>query len=415
MPRIRGRAARRSGHAAVSWVRKAPSGRWQARWRDLQGVEQVKTFTRKSDAEGFLATVETQKRAGTYIDPHLAEQPFGTYCEAFLASHAVAPSTRALYELEARRYLLPAFDRTPIGAIRPESIRILMRELQDRGVGARTIQVVHQVLSRILHQALDDGLIAMNAASLARPPKRPERGAIRILTEDELATLADAIDPRYRAVVLLAGYGGLRFGEVAGLRIPQLRLLERKVDVVEGMIELRGKVEPGPLKTKGSRRTIAIPAFLVDELAAHVGAWRDPTGSDLVFSAERGGPLRRTNWRRRVWAPAVEAAKLDPAPTFHHLRHTAAAIAIAKGAHPKALQARLGHASIKTTLDLYGGLFPSLDEDLAERLDASYRDVAARRTQSSGVASDVAVGDARAARVRHAGDDDVIPIDRAGA
>ena len=140
----------------------------------------------------------------------------------------------------------------------------------------------------------------------------------------------------------------------------------------------------GPLKTKESRRVVTIPAFLADELAHEYRARND---SDLVFPAPEGGPLRRTNFRRRFWAPAVEAAGMSPAPTFHHLRHTAAALAIAQGAHPKAIQARLGHASITTTLNLYGHLFPSLDVELAERLD-----------------------DVRAARLRHAADSAVVPI-----
>jgi integrase len=92
--------------------------------------------------------------------------------------------------------------------------------------------------------------------------------------------------------------------------------------------------------------------------------------TDLVFPAPDGGPLRRTNFGHPFWAPAVRAASISPAPTFHDLRHTAAALAIAEGAHPKAIQARMGNASITTTLNTYGHLFPSLDVELAERLEA---------------------------------------------
>jgi integrase len=105
-------------------------------------------------------------------------------------------------------------------------------------------------------------------------------------------------------------------------------------------------------------------------MATYMGpAAADRPRAELLFTDRRGQPLRRTNWRRRVWGPAVVAAGLEPAPTPHDLRHTAAAVAIAQGAHPKAIQARLGHGSIRTTLDLYGGLFPSLDVELVERLE----------------------------------------------
>jgi integrase len=85
----------------------------------------------------------------------------------------------------------------------------------------------------------------------------------------------------------------------------------------------------------------------------------DQAGSDLVLTDPKGGPIRRTNWRRRFWKPAVAAAWLSPAPGFHDLRHTAGAGAIAQGAHPKAIQVRLGHASVRTMLDVYGHLLPS--------------------------------------------------------
>ena len=140
---------------------------------------------------------------------------------------------------------------------------------------------------------------------------------------------------------------------------------------------------------------VTIPAFLADELGQHLGALtRPPAGADLVFPSPSGGHLRRTNFGRRLWAPAVRAATIEPPPTFHHLRHTAAALAIAEGAHPKAIQARMGHASITTTLNLYGHLFPSLGVELADRLDAVR-------------------ADALAARLRRAPGPEVVPIDPA--
>ena len=94
-------------------------------------------------------------------------------------------------------------------------------------------------------------------------------------------------------------------------------------------------------------------------------------GSDLVFSAPSGGPIRRNNFRRRIWLPAVEKSVGRPC-TFHDLRHSHAALLIAQGEHPKVIQERLGHASIKTTLDTYGHLFEGLDGAAADRLEATF-------------------------------------------
>jgi len=93
-----------------------------------------------------------------------------------------------------------------------------------------------------------------------------ERRAIRILSVEEVEALADAFDPRYRLLVLLGAYAGLRFGEASALRLPHLRLLERRIEISEGSAEVNGKLYVGALKTKESRRVVTIPAFLADEL-----------------------------------------------------------------------------------------------------------------------------------------------------
>src|SRR3954452_12406926 len=86
----------------------------------------------------------------------------------------------------------------------------------------------------------------------------------------------------------------------------------------------------------------------------------------------RRHPMRRSNFRRRIWLPAVAQAGLDGL-RFHDLRHTAVALGIAQGAHRKAIQERMGHSSIQVTLDRYGHLFPGLDEALTDGLEATYR------------------------------------------
>jgi integrase len=170
--------------------------------------------------------------------------------------------------------------------------------------------------------------------------------------------------------VLSAAYTGLRFGELAALHIERFDALRKTLRVEESLSEVRGEFVFKSPKSSASRRSVSVPSFVVDELAQHLAQHAD--GSGLLFSAPSGGPIRRTNFRRRVWLPAVRASVGEPC-TFHDLRHTHAALLIAQGEHPKVIQERLGHASIKTTLDTYGHLFDGLDEAAAERLDASWR------------------------------------------
>ena len=243
----------------------------------------------------------------------------------------------------------------------------------------------------------------MKGRRTAPRPASASGTRVSVVTFDEMEAVLwarlEALPPAARAelihvlpLVLLGAYAGLRFGEASALRTPHLHPLERRVEISEGCAEVNGKLYVGPLKTKESRRVVTIPAFLADELGVHLAGVR--SDADLIFPSPTGGPIRRTNFGHRFWTPAVMAAGISPAPTFHALRHFAAALAIAQGAHPKAIQARMGHASITTTLNTYGHLFPSLDVELAERLE----EVRA---------------DALAARLRRVGPEGVVPIERA--
>lgn len=210
-------------------------------------------------------------------------------------------------------------------------------------------------------------MIARNPARGVKVP-RSEAKEARYLSASEVEAIAEATDERYRALVLLLGFGGLRIGEAVALRVGNLDLLRRRVNVLEAASEVRGAIYVGPPKTKQSVRAVALPAFIVDALAAHLAAF-PPSDSGLVFTSPEGQMLRRTNFRRRVWIPALLAAGVEePLPHVHHLRHSAAALMIAAGGHPKQIQAQLGHASVGVTLDRYGHLFEGLADDLAERV-----------------------------------------------
>jgi integrase len=130
-----------------------------------------------------------------------------------------------------------------------------------------------------------------------------------------------------------------------------------------------GRLVWGPTKTY-ARRTVHLPRFLCDQLAAHL-AERPLGPDDHVFTAPQGGPLRVTAFRARVWRPAIMAAGLEGL-RIHDLRHTAVALWIAAGANPKEVAARAGHSSVSFTLDRYGHLYPEADTALRDRLDALY-------------------------------------------
>jgi integrase len=191
------------------------------------------------------------------------------------------------------------------------------------------------------------------------------------LNPEQLRGLLDAIDPRYKMFIAVLGIGGLRFGEATALRVGRCDLLRSRLMVVESLADVNGHFHFGDPKTH-QKRAVTIPKFLRDELGAHIAGAESP--SDLVFTAPEGGPIRYSGFYKRFWKPALEKADL-PHMGLHALRHTCAALLIAEGAHPKAIQLHLGHQSITTTLDTYGHLFESEHEKLAERIDTAYAGV----------------------------------------
>jgi len=173
-------------------------------------------------------------------------------------------------------------------------------------------------------------------------------------------------------------YTGLRFGELAALRLDDLDLLRRTLRVDE-QLQPAGILEDdtGPLESKKAYRTIGIPIFLAEELAAHLTAF--PSSTDFVFSNESGGPLDYGRFRRRHWHPAVEVSVDEPCTT-HDLRHTHVAMLIADGQSPRYIADRLGHKSTRTVLDVPGYLYEDADEAAMEGLER-LRDVAQTDTR----------------------------------
>ncbi len=172
----------------------------------------------------------------------------------------------------------------------------------------------------------------------------------------------------YRPAIYLAGVLGLRWSEVAALKVGAVDFLSRRLAVTETVAEVDGRLVVAPVKTAASRRTLSLPPFLVDVLAEHLQRTGRTDAGDYVLQAPGGGPMRAANFRARVWRPAVKATGLDGL-TFHGLRHTAAGLMIEVGAHIEAIKQRMGHSSIRVTSDVYGSLLPSVDESVTREVE----------------------------------------------
>ncbi len=362
----------------MAFIEKRGPGRWRARYRGPDGRERSHTFERKSDAERWLATETADVARGAWTDPRLGRITLEEWAKTWEAGTVnLRPTTRALNLGIVRNYLLPRFGRWPLARISTSDVAAMVAEELASGELSNSAVRRHAiVLSGLLAVAVADGRIVRNPCAGVKLPPEDSR-KMRFLEAHEVARLAAAIRPEhYRPLILTAAYLGMRWGELAGLRLDRVDLLRRQIRVDQQLVEVGGRLTFGPPKTKAGVRTVSVPFTLIDVLAEHLHT-RAVRESGLAFPTPSGKPMRRGGFRR-VWRAACTAAGFDGGPldglVFHELRHTAAALAIAQGAHPVAIKERLGHSSITVTMDRYGGLFPRLDEAIAEGLDTALRE-----------------------------------------
>ncbi|HEY3091129.1 MAG TPA: tyrosine-type recombinase/integrase [Jatrophihabitantaceae bacterium] len=358
---------------------------WRAHYRDPSGRQRNKSFPRKIDAERFLTGVESSKLVGSFIDPQLGRVTVGEWSQRWLAGQAhLKPTTRERYAGILREHITPRWSAVRLADVSHADVQAWLTELSARRQAA-TVRKVHRVLSRVLALAVRDGRLARNPAAGVNLP-RVDEGERRYLTHEQVATLADACGP-YRLVVLFLAYTGLRWGEMAALRVGRLELMRRRAEVAESVTPVRGVMTWGTPKGH-ERRSVPIPRFLVDGLAAHIAG---KTPDEPVFTGERGGVLRAQVFQRAAFTAAAEAIGV-PGLHPHELRHTAASLAIAAGANVKVVQTMLGHKSATMTLDLYGHLFPDQLDEVADALDSA-RAAAVAHLLPNGTVIRLAAGD----------------------
>jgi integrase len=261
----------------------------------------------------------------------------------------------------------------PVVEVKTAAIRAWVANMVSEGVGVPGIENAFGLLRQVLGAAVEDRRIPRNPCDGVRLPKRKhaDRG---YLSHAQVAALAAAV-ARQSEVVRFLAYTGLRWGEMAALRVCDFDMLRRRVNVSRSVTQSGGLVWSTPKTHK--RRSVPFPASLADELSALMV---NKSREDLVFTDTRGGVLRNSNWRARVFEPAVKKCrKADdtfPSVTPHDLRHTAASLAVSAGANVKAVQRMLGHAKASMTLDTYADLFEADLDEVADRLDAAIKSAA---------------------------------------
>lgn len=336
---------------------------WRARYRGPDGRERNKSFKRKIDAQRWMAEQRERINRGEWVDPAAARVLFGVAADEWLAvSLHLKPKTRASYASLLRNQALPRWERIPLGRIRTNDISEWISGMIRAGLSGSRIRQAVYVVSLVCDHAMRSGRLARNPVRGVKLPRLVAGSERQFLTHDQVRVLAVAAGP-YATLIRTLAYAGLRWGEATALRVRDVDLIRRRLDVRRAFSDVRGELVEGTPKSHQAR-TVPLPQWLAIDLKELVDG-RSP--DDLVFTTPRGYPLRHSNFRRHVWIPAVRAAGLDGL-TPHSLRHTAASLYISAGTPPKVVQRILGHGSIEITLDLYGHLYPDEMDQWADRL-----------------------------------------------
>ena len=358
--------------AELSSIDRTPQGRWKARYRDLAGKSRSRTFPTKTAARRFLDVVSADMHRGDWTDPRFGRIRLSDWVVEFLRTATeIDSNTRSTYKRDLEKYVLPRFGGIALADIKPGDIRSWMADELAAGIAASSVHRHFRTLRRVLNAAVDNEILGRAPTARIKPPV-VQQTEMRFLTAEQVNTQANELPAHLRVFVLTAAFTGMRWGELIGLRRANVDLDVGCIYVVEQLVRVdREWVRKGP-KTAAGRRRIALPPLLTELLVDHVETHSSDAPDALVFPNKAGKPIDRSSFISNFWAPAKERLDLVGV-RFHDLRHTAVALAIAQGAHPKSIQARMGHSSVQVTLDRYGHLFPELDAAIATGLDATLR------------------------------------------
>jgi integrase len=365
----------------LAWIERRENG-WLVRWRD-QGKGRSKKFPNDDDAVRFKQTIEEVRLPGT--DVRIDEQGYfwapvrsreaadraysvEEYAKAMVeANQDLSDTTKALY----RRIIRVWIEGTDVGladirTITPETIERWWASLPNRP-GA--LSNVAQLLSAVFRRAVKRDLRESNPLERTdvRKPRRADREEVAALTTEQVEALANGASTlRDRLEILLMAYGGLRAGEVGGLRLADIDWERSRVHISQQVVRVAGEgLRVTRPKTKAARRVVTLPGSVMDELREYIER-RPPGGDGLVFKGVEGGKRDSVRINDSVQSAARKAGVKAHA---HQLRHTAVSMWIADGASPLDVQRMVGYSDIKMTLGLYAHLFDFGGTDLAERME----------------------------------------------
>lgn len=364
--------------AVLDIGRDPETGRRRQKWHKLAA-------TGKRQAQQELSKLLADLAGGTYVEP--GKLTLGEYLERWLQDYAkvnTSAQTAQRYEVIVRHHLIPALRTIRLDQLRPAHIQHYYAEALQSGrkdgrgsaLSARTVTHHHRVLHEALEHAVQWQMIAKNPADSVKPP-RPVDREMKTLTAPEVDALLQAVEgTRLQVPVLLAVATGMRRGELLALRWQDVDLDNARISVRRSMerTKTNGISFKTPKSAKGNR-VVTLPSVVVQALRRHLAEQTrlkaqlgiEHSESDLVSARPDGQPLSPDNLSREFTATLRKHGL--PEVRLHDLRHTHATLLLQGGINPKVISERLGHSTVRITLDVYAHALPSMQEEAARRFD----------------------------------------------
>ncbi|HEY1840159.1 MAG TPA: site-specific integrase [Mycobacterium sp.] len=382
----------------VCTVRHGKGKRWLARWVDHDGQERTRAFDKRVEAQQHIDGTTTALNTGTYADPQRSAVTFRTVAETWFGTKEAAnraPKTIGDYRGLLDVVILPKWGDYALRDIDYERLQTWVTWLAtnpaarqrkrksnpDAGLSPSRVIQAHQVVHQVFAYAIRAKYLAANPADNIVLPSKPQSKDLA-LTHDQVGLLADETanapvrqrsDTRpsrtsLAAMVRFLAYSGLRFGEAASLRVGDVDLEKRSVNVAKGITGVRGqgRIE-GDTKTHQRRAVPILTTACVEELREAIKG-RDP--SEFVFPGPDGGAMTLGWFRVRFDKAVAKLSYGDVTP--HTLRHTAGSLAISESstaAGMMAAQKLLGHKNLTTTANVYSHMIDGEWERLAAAMD----------------------------------------------
>jgi len=352
-------------------IRKHRS-KWQVLYRDpaTKRERSAGVFNRKVDATRQLRAVEYKLEAGEWIDPTLQATLYADWARTWIETRSdLKRSTFDGYVSLLDNRIIPVFGKARLQDIRAINVEQWVADMASEGLSPSRTRQAYNVLSSSLKAAVRSDMIRSNPADGVKLP-RIKDNEMRHLTPAEVESIANRVGDEYEALVYVLAYCAIRAGEAVALRRKNVNIVRSELRIMESATEINGRIEFGATKNRRNRN-VTVPKFLMKLLAERLENYVANDPDALVFGSPHGGALRLSNFRHRIWYPAIKGTDLEGL-RIHDLRHTAASVLINQGLHPKIVQQHLGHSSIVVTMDRYGHLYPSDNERVQDALDAAF-------------------------------------------